>query len=47
MEEEFKGKEMNFIWGTKQIGQNLWCKVIESDWVKLVTTRISFGLRLQ
>ena len=45
--EEFKGKEINFIWGTKQIGQNLWCKVIESDRVKLVTIQIRFRLRLQ
>ena len=45
--EEFKGNKINFIWGANQIGQNLWCKVIKSDWVKLVMTWIRFGLRLQ
>jgi hypothetical protein len=41
--EEFKGKEINFIWSTNQVEQNLWCKVIESDRVKLITIRIKPG----
>jgi len=44
--EEFKGKEINFIWGTRHIRQNLWCKVIKSDRVKLVTAWIKPGSAL-
>jgi len=40
-------REKEFVWGSKQIGQNYMFKVKESDQVKLATIRIRFGLRLQ
>jgi hypothetical protein len=45
--EEFRMREKEFVWGSKQVGQNYMCKVKESDWVKLTTIQIRFGLRLQ
>jgi len=37
---------MKFIWGTKQVRQNLWCRVNESNQVKLAKTQIKPGSAL-
>jgi len=45
--EEFRVREKEFVWGSKQVGQNYMCKAKESDRVKLAMIQIRSGLRLQ